>query len=298
MITPPAGAGIDAGGTTFKCGVTGAGGHLIATRRVPVTTPPETLQLCADFFADVRPAAPFATLGIASFGPLDVDPASPDYGTILETPKPGWAGTNLRSFFASALGVTPIIDTDVNGALLAEIRRGAAHGCTSAAYMTIGTGIGAGLMASGRMLARPSHPEFGHISVRRHPLDADFAGNCPFHGDCLEGMASASAIRARFGEPSALAPDAPAWDAIADYLAQACRTLTLTFRPQRIVLGGGLMLAPHLLGRVRAAYTQQIAGYLGRAADSSDALITTPGLGDDAGLIGAVELGLDGGLQS
>lgn len=184
-------------------------------------------------------------------------------GTILSTPKPGWAGTDLRSLFKQHLGLEPAIDTDVNGALLAEMTKGAAIRAASAAYITVGTGVGAGIYVNGGFAGRPAHPEFGHISIRRHDSDWDFKGSCPFHEDCLEGLASVTAVRARWGEPSDLPADHGGWDIIADYLAQACRTLTLTLRLEKIILGGGLMLAPHMLGRVRTAYDAQLAGYLG-----------------------------------
>lgn len=281
--------GIDAGGTTFKCGISDASGNLLEKRRITVTGPEETLAGCADFFRAAG-ALRIQALGIASFGPIDVDVASPHYGTILSTPKPGWAGTDLRSLFKQHLGLEPAIDTDVNGALLAEMTKGAATGAASAAYVTVGTGVGAGIHVNGRFAGRPVHPEFGHISIRRHDSDRDFKGSCPFHGDCLEGLASVTAVRARWGEPSDLPADHGGWDIIADYLAQACRTLTLTLRLEKIILGGGLMLATHMLGRVRTAYDAQLAGYLGAQAISGTAMIETPQLGDDAGLIGALLL--------
>ncbi len=283
--------GIDAGGTTFKCGVADAQGKLLATYRVPVSDPASTIAQCADFFHAQAGLGTLQSFGIASFGPLDVDPHSPHYGTILHTPKPGWAHTPLRAQFEAALKLSVAIDTDVNGALLAEMESGAARGAASAAYMTIGTGIGAGLYVNGALAGRPFHPEFGHIPLRRHADDARFDGTCPFHGDCLEGLASVTAVRARWGDPEAFSDTHPAWAIIADYLAQAARVLTLSFRPERIVLGGGLMLAPHLLGHVRTAYDQQMAGYLGAEGISGEALLHTPGLGDHAGLIGAIRLG-------
>ena len=281
--------GIDAGGTTFKCGVSDASGNLLEKRRIAVTRPEETLAACAEFFR-AGGARRVQALGIASFGPIDVDVASPVYGTILSTPKPGWRGTDLRSFFADHLGLDPVIDTDVNGALLAEMTKGTAKGTSSAAYITVGTGIGAGIFVNGAFAGRPVHPEFGHISVRRHDHDRDFNSICPFHGDCLEGLASVTAMRARWGEPSNLHADHAGWEIMADYLAQACRALMLTLRLEKIILGGGLMLAPHLLGRVRSTYDTQMAGYLGAQAIPGTALIDTPGLGDDAGLIGALML--------
>ena len=284
--------GIDAGGTTFKCGLADASGALVATRRVPVTTPEETLAAAAGWFIEQTGHGTLATFGIASFGPIDIDPRSASYGTITGSAKSGWSGTNLRAHFENALALPVTLDTDVNGALLAEMTLGAAMGCASAAYVTVGPGIGAGLFANGGFLGRPSHPEFGHIALRRHPGDEDFESVCPFHDDCLEGLASVRAIRAQAGAPENLPADHPVWDIAADYLAQAARALTLTFRPERIILGGGLMLAPHLISRIREAFDQQMGGYLEHAPSSE--LITTPGLGDNAGLIGAILLGQQG----
>jgi len=288
----PVFGGIDAGGTTFKCGVADSAGVLLEKRRVPVTTPEETLSGCAAFFREASGRAGLQAIGIASFGPIDIDPASPACGTILKTPKPGWTGTDLRAFFAGAHDVPVTVDTDVNGALLAEMTRGAARGTSSAAYITVGTGIGAGIHARGGFAGSPLHPEFGHIPLRRHADDAGFVGTCPFHGDCLEGLASVTAVRARWGEPRDLASDHPGWPIIADYLAQACRTLTLTLRLQKIVLGGGLMLAPNLIRQVRFAYDRQMGDYLGAQGLAGADLIDTPALGDDAGLIGAVLLAM------
>lgn len=285
-------AGIDAGGTTFKCGIADENGALLRKHRVTVTTPEETLATCAHFFTSAIPEANLKSIGIASFGPIDVDRRSTSYGTILDTPKPHWAQTNLRAFFVDALGVDVIVDSDVNGALLAEMTMGAAQHMSSAAYVTIGTGIGAGIFVNSDYAGRPTHPEFGHIPIARHPDDTAFNGVCPFHSDCLEGLASVTAMRARWGEPKDLPADHHGWTIIADYLAQACRVLTLTLRVERIVLGGGLMLAPHLLAMVQTAYDRQMANYLGAASLSGEHLIARPGLGDDAGLIGAVLLAL------
>ena len=284
--------GIDAGGTTFKCGLADASGALVASHRVPVTTPEETLAATADWLtAHIEPGT-LTTFGIASFGPIDVDPRSASYGTITGSAKPGWSGTNLHAHFANTLGLPVTVDTDVNGALLAEMKQGAAKGCASTAYVTVGTGSGAGLFANGGFLGRPSHPEFGHIALRRHPGDENFESVCPFQDDCLEGLASVRAIRARAGPPEDLPADHPVWNIAADYLAQAARALTLTFRPERIILGGGLMLAVHLISRIREAFDQQMGGYLEDAPSAG--LITTPGLGDEAGLIGAILLGQQG----
>lgn len=286
-------AGIDAGGTAFKLGVARAGGGILRRRSVPTTTPDETLAATVAAFRELEAelGAPIAALGIASFGPVDIDPASSAYGTILETPKPGWAGTPLRARLAEALGVPTRLETDVNGALIAEMTAGAARDVQSAAYITIGTGIGAGIRANGGLLGQPAHPEFGHVPVHRHVDDENFAGSCPFHGDCLEGLASGSALAARGLDPAALPKTHPVWEVLADYLAQACLILTLTLRLDRIVLGGGVMKASPLLGRIHEAYQRRMGGYVAPPPGGVEGLIVRAGLGDEAGLRGALLLG-------
>ncbi len=290
--------GMDAGGTTFKCGVADAEGRLLRTERFPTGQDPvDTLSRCAGFFraADAELDARLAAVGVACFGPLDLDPQSPGYGSILATPKRGWSGADVRGGLARRLGVPVAIDTDVNAALAAEMRWGAAQGASCAAYVTVGTGIGAGIYANGEFLGRPAHPEFGHIVLRRHPDDAGFPGVCPFHGDCLEGLASAAALAARYGDTTALRPDHPGWRIEAYYLAQAALALFLTARPQKIVFGGGLLLAPGLIEAIRRELTKMLGGYLDFTTSKADALVVTPGLGDDAGLRGGVLLALEAG---
>ena len=283
--------GIDAGGTSFKCGVFDRELKLLSETRVPVTSPDETLNAVTAYFrrAEAELEAELISLGIASFGPVDVDRGSPLYGTLLDTPKPGWSGVALRARLEASLNCSSVLDTDVNGALLAEMKLGAARGCRSAAYVTVGTGIGAAIWANGALTGAPMHPEFGHIAVRPHPDDAEFVSVCSFHDDCLEGFASARAFEARFGSAEALDPAHHGWLMEADYLAQACRTLYLSFRVDRIVLGGGLMLAPHLLNKVRSAFIRQMNGYAVAGVTAED-LIRTPGLGDRAGMMGAALL--------
>jgi fructokinase len=284
--------GIDAGGTTFKCALADSTGHILDTRRVPVTTPEDTIGNCLGFFREAlqQRGQKLAGLGIASFGPVVIDPASPDYGTLLATPKTGWSGTRLTQRFFAGLSVPVVLDTDVNGALTAELEIGAARGLQSAAYVTVGTGIGAALHGPGGFLSKPSHPEFGHIRVERHPLDRDFTGTCAFHGACLEGLASATALTRRYGDPSMLPADHVAWDIEAFYLAQACLALTLTARPERILLGGGVMLAEGLMPKIRTAFGNLLNGYLELSEGDIESLIQRPALGDDAGMIGAVTL--------
>ncbi|RKQ71926.1 fructokinase [Litorimonas taeanensis] len=296
LETAPIFAAIDAGGTTFKCALIQMGNEknhreVLAGVRIPTTSPNETLSRCVAFFQEQAVKGIQArAMGIASFGPIDVDIQSPNYGMILEGPKLGWSATNLKTYFEAALSVPVSIDTDVNGALLAEMEWGAAKGAKSAAYITIGTGIGAGLFANGYLIGKPSHPEFGHIRLKRHDADMDFKGVCSIHGDCLEGLASATALTRRYGDPKSLSPAHIGWDIEAFYLAQACNILSLTLRPNKIILGGGLMLAPHLLDKVREQYANLINNYLGQSEAAINSLIASPALGDDAGLFGGVVL--------
>ena len=286
-------AGIDAGGTSFKCGLFDDAWKQVSGCRVPVTTPDETIQACIDFFKTEIGSSklPATSFGVASFGPLEVDSASPRYGTILATPKPGWSDIPLRHRLEDGLGQPVVIDTDVNGALLAELSLGAAIDCQSAAYVTVGTGIGAGIFSNGDFIGRPSHPEFGHIPVRRFAGDENFVSVCPFHNDCLEGLASAKAFEARFGLATELPPNHSGWMLEADYLAQACQTLYLTFRLERIILGGGLPQADALISSVRAVFLDQLGGYAGLNSDDADALIRPSHFGDEAGVMGAALLG-------
>ena len=290
--------GIDAGGTQFKCGVASPEGDLLARADVPTTDPDRTVAACTAFFTQTaaRLGTPLTRLGLASFGPLELDPASPHFGCFLTTPKPGWSGFALHAAFAAALKLPVTLETDVNAALLAERQSGAAEGVASAAYITVGTGIGAGIWARGGLLGQPSHPEFGHIAVQRHPLDKDFPGLCPFHSDCLEGLASAAAFTARFGDPRSVPEDHPGWRIEADYLAQACLSLIYSARVERILLGGGLMQAPLLIEHVRRAILRRNADYLALTEVDLATQIVLPKHGKDAGLIGALSLVRRGGL--
>jgi len=279
--------GIDAGGTTFKCGVASGNGEIIAKQRVDVTTPIETVDQCLKFFRQYD----LSSFGIASFGPVDVDKSSPHYGRILKTPKPHWSHFSLKSAFEAELNFNVVVDSDVNGALLAEVTSGAARGISSAAYITVGTGIGAGIMSLGEILGRPYHPEFGHIAVKKHDVDRDFPGVCPFHGDCLEGLTSVTALKKRWGDPIDWGANHQGWDVAANYLAQACASLVLTLRLERIIIGGGLMLAENMLPKIQTEFESQLNGYLGDCIPTADNLICTPYHGDDAGLHGAILLG-------
>lgn len=287
-------AAVDAGGTTFKCGLASADAALVASKRFSTGDPTATISSCCDYFRQTskQQGATIKALGIGSFGPVDIDPGSEAYGAILNTPKPGWSGINLRQQFSARMNVPVQIDTDVNAALAAEMAWGNAKGMNSAAYITVGTGIGAGIFANGDFLGKPKHPEFGHIQIKRHRADTSFTGICPMHGDCLEGLASAAAFTARHGAPELLPESHIGWRVQANYLAQACVSLSLSLRVEKIILGGGLMLAPHLLALVRSEYASILNGYLGETEAGIGQLITTPLLGDDAGLLGGVWLAL------
>lgn len=201
--------------------------------------------------------------------------------------------TPLKSVFEERLQIPVAIDTDVNAALFGETVSGAAKGLRTAAYITVGTGIGAGIRVDGNILSDPAHPEFGHIAVRRHPLDADFEGVCPYHIDCLEGLASATAFEARYGCAKNVPTDHTGWQIEANYLAQACLSLVYTMRVEKIILGGGLMQATQLISLVRRQFAELNADYLSISEADISGLICLPAHGADAGIKGAIELALD-----
>ena len=276
---------IEAGGTKFVLATGTADGKIRSRHSIATTSPEATLAQARDWFA-AQPG--ISALGIASFGPVELDRTSPQWGHITETPKPGWSNCDLAGYFARELGVPIGFDTDVNGAALGEYRLGAGRGMSGVAYITVGTGIGGGLIVEGKLAHGAGHPELGHYYPRRGPQDRDFAGNCPFHGDCLEGLASGPAILARWGKTlSDLPQDHEAHELVAGYLAQACHTLFACCAIERVVLGGGVMKTPGLLERVRQAAAKAGADYLpGRDRQT----VVLPHLGDDAGITGALLL--------
>lgn len=284
--------GIDAGGTTFKCALADSKGNLLARQCIPTETPIDTINASVKFFRKREKVlgGRIVALGIGSFGPLDLDPNSVDYGTILATPKRGWCMTPLKSMLEKNLNLPVVINTDVNAALLAESHSGVAKGFSNVAYITVGTGIGAGIMVNGNFLGLPSHPEFGHVSVNRHELDGDFSGVCSFHGNCLEGLASAPALEKRFGDPRQLSLEHNGWRVEAYYLAQACMTLVLTARLERIVIGGGLMQTSHLISLIREQFLMINKNYLPLSEHDVKKLIVYPRHSNEAGLKGALLL--------
>lgn len=289
MTTPIYGL-VEAGGTKFVLGIASGKDDVRETVRIPTTTPAETMGAMVDWFAA---RAPLAAVGVASFGPIDLDPVSPSFGYITETPKPQWSGTDMVGPLKEGLQCAVGVDTDVNGAALAEYLWGAAQGQRTSLYFTIGTGIGGGAVVEGKTLRGRSHPEMGHIRLARHPDDREFAGTCPFHGDCLEGLASGPAIIARWGTSlSKLPQDHAAHDIIAHYLAQLVTSMQAVFEPGRLVLGGGVMGTSGLIERVREEADRLGAGYF---ATTAREIVTLPDLGDRSGLLGALALAMRAG---
>jgi fructokinase len=286
--------GIEAGGTKFVCAVGTGPDDVRAQTRFPTSTPGETTQRVIEFFREQR--AQFGSLtavGLAAFGPLDLHRASPTYGYITSTPKPGWANTDLVGQLRRALNVPVGFDTDVNAAALGEWRWGAAQGLDTFVYLTVGTGIGGGGMAHGRLMHGLIHPEMGHIPMP-HDLQADpFPGSCPFHGDCLEGLASGPAMEKRWGARAETLPgDHPAWRLEAHYLALALWTYICALSPQRLILGGGVMAQARLFPLVRAEVQALLNGYIQapQIVERIDEYIVPPALGGQAGVLGAIAL--------
>lgn len=281
---------IEAGGTKFVCGIGSADGRILDRASFPTTTPEETMRLVFDYFADKRIDA----MGIGSFGPIDPIPGSPTYGHITTTPKPHWSNFNLVGAVQDRLNVPVGFDTDVNGAALGESRWGAAQGLDSCLYITVGTGIGAGAVVGGKLIHGLSHPEMGHILVPRHPEDV-YEGTCPYHKDCLEGLAAGPAIVKRWNvqHGTDLPVDHPAWEMEAYYLAQALMNYVLILSPEKIVMGGGVMKQTQLFPLIAGKLQQLLNGYVQHPSlqQHIESYIVPPGLGDNAGLAGALALG-------
>jgi len=289
-------AAIEAGGTKFLCAVASADGHVLAQQRIATVAPDETFAAVASFYDRQREIlGPVAAAGVASFGPLDLDHASSSLGRLTTTPKPGWSGVDMRGRVAAIVRAPVVIDTDVNCAGLAEARYGAGQGLDRLCYVTVGTGIGIGVIEHGRPMGGVGHSEAGHMRVAPAAGD-DFAGTCPFHGDCLEGLACGPAIAARWGKPAEeLGEDHPAWVMQAHYLAALSVNLTYLLRPERIILGGGVMAHPALHDAVRARFAALAAGYaLDRCSADPATFICPPAAQEpSAGLLGAIALARD-----
>ena len=293
-MTGRAYAAVETGGTRILCRVIDEDGSVLAEAQWPTTTPEAALEAIVACITDALPdGIRLAGAGIAAFGPLIVDPGSAQRGLMLATTKPGWTGSNLRAALALRLGVPVAVDTDVNAAAIAEQRLGAGQGLPSVAYLTVGTGIGAGLATNGRALAGALHPEVGHIHLVRQPGDS-FVSGCPYHADCAEGLAAGPAIGRRLGAGRTLA-DAPEVAAlVADYLGQLIATLICAWSPHRVVLGGGVMNAPGLIPAIDVALRRSVGNYgVGAALEAADFLVAAalPHAGLEGALLMAREIG-------
>lgn len=285
--------GIEAGGTKFVCAVGRDPQNVAAEKRIETTTPTETLEEVFAFFRPFVRSGEVRCIGVGSFGPVDLDPGSPTYGNITSTPKPGWQDVPLTRRLREALGVEVALDTDVNAAALGEYLWGASQGLDPCLYLTVGTGIGGGLIQDGRPYHGLLSPEMGHLRVPHDKERDPFGGACPYHGDCLEGLAAGPAIQKRLGvRGEALSDEHPFWELEAEYLAQAVAAFILTLSPKRIILGGGIMERRSLLEGVRARVPEILNGYVQHPliTEKIAEYILPPALGRRAGLLGAIAL--------
>ncbi|HWU13296.1 MAG TPA: ROK family protein [Caulobacter sp.] len=293
MNTLPLIAGVELGGTK-AIALLARGRDIIAQRRVPTTSPAETLGTLRAQLAAWNAQDPIEALGVASFGPIRLDRAAPDYGRMLITPKEGWSGYPVFAGLAAGLDCPQSLDTDVNAAGLAEWRWGGGQDLVSLCYLTIGTGVGGALLTHGKPVHGALHPEIGHLKLRRAHGDC-FAGICAHHGDCIEGLVSGPALRARFGgPPDAVADDDPQWRFVVHDLVELVCAIQLTASPQKILIGGGVgMSRPFLFDLIRQGLVEKLGGYLSYLTGNvARSWVERPHLGDNAGPLGAIALGL------
>lgn len=287
---------VEAGGTKFVCAIGDGNGQILAELRFPTTDPVSTLAAVRDFFGERRGShGALSAIGVGSFGPVILDRKSAKYGFIGKTPKPGWSDVDIVGMLTREFSCPVGFDTDVNAAALAEHRWGASQDIANLVYLTVGTGIGGGVLIDGAPLHGLMHPEIGHIYPRRHPFDTRFPGICPFHGDCLEGLASGPAILARCGaDLSNLDAAHVQWEIQADYLGQLCAQLVLTLSPQRIIMGGGVMAQQRLFPDIRQRLLHWLGGYIDRLEilGDIDHYVVPPTLGANAGVLGALALAI------
>ena len=283
---------IEAGGTKFVAGIVAAHDDIRETVRFDTISPAETIAATVKWLLDAQTRhGALSAIGIASFGPLELDRGAENWGYITGTTKPGWSNCDFGALLERDLGLPVGFDTDVNGAALAEARWGAARDQKISVYVTVGTGIGGGAIVDGKPLHGLTHPEMGHIRPQRHPSDTSFPGICPFHGDCLEGLASGPAIKARWGVSlSELPTDHEGHEIVAWYLAQLVVTLQSIMEPGRIILGGGVMDSPGLIENVRRTAARLGKGYF---KGNAEEIIVRPALGDRSGLLGGLALAQD-----
>lgn len=275
---------IEAGGTKFVCAVGDADGNIAERIQIPTTVPEETMEEVIAFFQK----HPIKAIGIGSFGPIDVNEESPTYGYITSTPKTAWKNYPFVQAIKEAFDIPVGFNTDVNAAALGEAKLGAAKGLDSCLYITVGTGIGAGAVVQGKLLQGLSHPEMGHILVRRHPEDK-YLGKCPYHKDCLEGLAAGPGIEERWGEKGIqLAERDEVWDLEGFYIAQALMQYILILSPKKIILGGGVMKQKQVFSYIHKHLVELVHDYV-ELPELSD-YIVSPGLGDNAGITGSLML--------
>lgn len=286
--------GVEAGGTKFVCVVAEGPDNIHAQIEFATGQPDNTLQQVIDFFRQQEnQLGPLSAIGIGSFGPIDLDPNSPDYGNITSTPKSEWENTSIVGRLKESFNIPVGFDTDVNAAALGEFRWGAAQGLGEFVYLTIGTGIGGGGMVNGALLHGLVHPEMGHLMIPHDWNEDPFPGICPYHQDCLEGLASGPAIEKRWGQPGETLPDThAAWALEAHYLALGAMNLILTISPQRIIMGGGVMKQSQLFPLIREKLLLLLNDYIKspKITRDVDNYLVSPALGDRSGVLGAVAL--------
>ncbi|MBR6403704.1 MAG: ROK family protein [Eubacterium sp.] len=281
---------LESGGTKMICAVGDENGTIIDKITIPTTIPDETMPKVVEYFSDKDIKA----LGIACFGPIDLDKTSDIYGYIVETPKTAWRFYNIVGTIKDALGIPVGFDTDVNGSLLGEVTWGSAKGLTDVVYLTFGTGVGAGILSGGKLVHGMMHPEAGHIKLVPLPGDT-FEGKCPFHGTCLEGMTSGPAIEARWGARGEELVERPeVWEMESSYISQGLVNMICILSPQKIILGGGVMHQKSLFPMIREKVLKELNGYLKtKQLDDIDNYIVPAGLNDDQGIMGAIKLAID-----
>lgn len=281
---------LEAGGTKMVCAIADENGRIVDKVSLPTETPEKTVPGMIDYFKkyDIR------TLGIGTFGPADVNPASKTYGYITTTPKLAWKNYDIKGAFEKGLNVKVGFDTDVNAATLGEATYGCTKGLENSIYITIGTGVGVGVLTGGKLLHGMLHPEAGHILIEKNPNDK-FDGGCPYHACCLEGLAAGPAIEKRYGKKAfELKDNAEVWDLEAEYIAKALVNYILTLSPQKIVLGGGVMHQEQLFPIIRKKVVEYLGGYINtKEIANIDEYIVPASLNDEQGILGCLKLAID-----
>jgi len=293
--------GIEAGGTKIVCVVGSGPEDLKDEIRFQTTTPTETIQKAIDYFSKQNKKESLSAIGIGSFGPVDLNVKSPLYGYITSTTKPGWSNTNFLGMLKEQLNIPIGFDTDVNAAALGEYKWGAAKELNNFLYLTIGTGIGGGAVVSGKLIHGLMHTEMGHIFIPHDIISDPYKGNCPFHNDCFEGLASGPAIKERWGKPAEeLCDDHKAWELQAKYISLALSNYVCTLSPERIIIGGGVMEKKLLFPMIRKNVPKLLNGYIGvdEILNDIDHYIVPPKLGNKAGILGAIALAEDEFINS